>query len=241
MNRLFASLCLASLCFETLSGCSSGARQSAVDAGRALFDSKALSPSHLNAYACASCHDADPLSPASKKAGAPLAGVTLRPQFWGGQVADLLGAVNACRNYFMLANDPLTASDHDAQALYAYLESLEPGDPAAVPFHVVTSIEDVPRGNAPSGQILFAEACTLCHGDMHHGSGRLGDAVPILPEDTIREHAEFTPRVQRLIFIEKMRHGRFLGYGGVMPPFSSDVLSDPDVSDLLEALGMLGE
>jgi thiosulfate dehydrogenase len=46
--------------------------------------------------------------------------------------------------------------------------------------------------------------------------------------------------VQRLIFTEKIRHGLFLGYGGTMPPFSSQLLSDAEVSDLLEALGVLG-
>jgi thiosulfate dehydrogenase len=47
--------------------------------------------------------------------------------------------------------------------------------------------------------------------------------------------------VQRLIFIEKIRHGRFLGYGGEMPPFSSELLSDADVADVLEYLSILGE
>jgi len=43
------------------------------------------------------------------------------------------------------------------------------------------------------------------------------------------------------VFTEKIRHGLFLGYGGVMPPFSREVLSDQDVSDLLEALGVIAE
>ncbi len=76
---------------------------------------------------------------------------------------------------------------------------------------------------------------------MHDGVGRLNETIPILPEDTIVAHAQYSARVQRLVFTEKIRHGLFLGYGGVMPPFSAELLSDQDVSDLLEALGVLGE
>jgi thiosulfate dehydrogenase len=43
------------------------------------------------------------------------------------------------------------------------------------------------------------------------------------------------------VFIEKVRHGGFLGYGGDMPPYSLEVLPDATVSDLLEALGVLGQ
>jgi thiosulfate dehydrogenase len=75
----------------------------------------------------------------------------------------------------------------------------------------------------------------------HSGVGRLSDRVSVLPEDTLTEHAQYSPSVQRLIFIEKIRHGRFLGYGGEMPPFSSELLSDADVADVLEYLSILGE
>jgi len=141
----------------------------------------------------------------------------------------------------MVASEPLAASDPDAVALYAYLASLQPLAPDAVPFTVVRDIEPLPRGDARGGQNVFNEACLYCHGLMHSGSGRLDERVPTLPEDTLAEHSEFSARVQRLIFIEKTRHGLFLGYGGDMPPFSLEVLSDAQVSDLLEALGVLGE
>jgi thiosulfate dehydrogenase len=223
-----------------LSGCSAK-EQSAVDHGRELFGSKsALSPSSLNAYACSTCHDETP-GLELRKPGAALAGATLRRSFWGGQENDLLESINACRNYFMLANVPLASSDEKAEALFAYLESLEPGSSAPVPFHVVTLVEDLPRGDAGRGLGVYATACSNCHGAIHSGVGRLGTRVSILPDDAVREHAQYTPRVQRLIFIEKIRHGRFLGYGGEMPPFSSELLSDTEVSDVLEYVGALGE
>jgi thiosulfate dehydrogenase len=224
-----------------LGACGSTPEQSAVERGRQLFESKALSRSRLNDYTCATCHDARASIPPSKKSGGALAGVSLRSRFWGGQEADLLGSINACRNYFMGDNQPLSASNDDARSLYAYLESLEPGDPNPIPFTIVTSIEPLPRGDDGIGRILFLRTCLSCHGDMHAGVGRLSERVPILPEDTLVEHAQYSARVQRLVFTEKIRHGLFLGYGGSMPPFSAELLSDQDVSDLLEALGVLGE
>jgi thiosulfate dehydrogenase len=91
------------------------------------------------------------------------------------------------------------------------------------------------------GQVLFAQDCLYCHGSMHDGQGRLSDSSVDLARDTLVEHAQYSARTQRVIFTEKIRHGLFLGYGGVMPPFSAQLLSDQDVSDLLEALNVLGE
>src|SRR4051795_9532089 len=102
------------LCCALVSACSGAPEQSAVDQGRELFASKALSRSPLNDYACTSCHDSVPSSPPSKKAGGALAGVTLRASFWGGQEADLLGSINACRSNFMSDNQPLSASNEQA-------------------------------------------------------------------------------------------------------------------------------
>lgn len=231
-----------------LNACSSPVEESAVDKGHELFASKALSQSHLNDYTCATCHDTVESDPPSKKPGSALAGVTLRPSFWGDQVADLLDAVNACRGNFMSDPEPLTRTDETARSLYAYLESLEPGDSAPIPFTIVNTIEAIPRADtadaiaeaANHGQLIYAQACASCHGSMHEGNGRLSARVPVLPEQTIAEHAQYSNRVQRLIFTEKIRHGLFLGYGGNMPPFSSELLSDTDVSDLLEAFGVLG-
>ena len=185
------------------------------------------------------CHATQATTRPSKQTGAALAGVTLRSSFWGGQEADLLSSINACRDSFMGDTHALSANDEQARALYAYLTSLEPGDAGPQPFTVVTSIEALPRGEEGHGRVLYAQACALCHGGMHTGESRLSERLPILPEDTLVAHAQYTARVQRLIFTEKIRHGLFLGYGGQMPPFSAEILSDADVSDLLEALGVI--
>jgi len=224
-----------------LGACGSTSEPSAVDRGRQLLDSATLSASNLNDYVCSTCHDVDANPTPSRKTGGALAGVTLRPSFWGGQEGDLLGAINACRDHFMGDNQPLAASDEQARALYAYLQSLEPGDARPISMTIVTTIDPLPRGDAERGRDLYAQACMYCHGSMHDGRARSSDRVPILPEDTIAEHAQYSARVQRLVFIEKIRHGLFLGYGGVMPPFSIEVLSDAEVSDVLEGLGAIGE
>jgi len=235
-------LALVAFCSPLGIGCgSSDQTQSAIERGQELFESQALSPSHLNDYTCATCHDAAAPSPPSKKSGAPLAGVTSRPLFWGGQEADLLRAVNACRDYFMLASSPLAADDRDARALYAYLDSIEPRDEMAQPFTVVSEIDPLPIGDAANGNALYVMACSTCHGAMHTGQGRLSERVPVLPEDTIAEHASYSPRIQRLIFTEKIRHGLFLGYSGNMPPLAAERLSNEEVSDILQALGVLGD
>jgi thiosulfate dehydrogenase len=195
-----------------------------------------IADARFNVFACATCHDVVPLI----KPGASLAGATLRPSFWGGQENDLLRAVDDCRTYFMDASAPLSSADADAQDLYAYLVSLEPGDSDPVPFTIVQTVADVPRGDAGRGTALFANACATCHGSMHGGSGRLASRIPVLPDETLAAHASYGAADQRLIFIEKVRHGGFLGYGGDMPPFSLEILDDSGLSDLLEGLGVLG-
>jgi thiosulfate dehydrogenase len=154
--------------------------------------------------------------------------------------SDLLAAVDDCRRLFMNDRDALSRDDLAARDLYAYLTSLEPGDPAPVAFSVPTSIANIARGDAGRGDALFARACGRCHGELHTGRGRLGSNVPGLPEDAVASHADYDLDTVRLIFIEKTRHGGFFGYSGVMPPFSEQVLSDEQLADILEALGILG-
>jgi thiosulfate dehydrogenase len=135
---------------------------------------------------------------------------------------------------------PLRPDDPEAVQLYAFLAELTPPDANPVAFNIVRGVEDLPRGNADSGKLLYTSACAACHGKMGDGAGALSRRIPVLPGETLAEHADFTPRVQRLVFIEKTRHGGFLGYGGAMPPFSLEVLSNQELSDILEALGVLG-
>ncbi len=69
---------------------------------------------------------------------------------------------------------------------------------------------------------------------------RLLPNAPILPEETLANHPspDYTDEDRRLVFVEKTRHGGFLGYGGQMPLFSAEVLSDVDMADLLAYLGV---
>jgi len=204
----------------------------------------ALSPSTANIYACLTCHaEAADDARGHLFPGAPLAGATTRTSFWAGQENDLLESINACRAAFMGASTPLEADSTEGEALYAYLLSLEPGDPGPIPFTVQRTIVDIPRGSVEPGRSLYDEACAGCHGAPHSGDGRLSDRVPVLPEDSVASHLAlgYSYRLIRLVFIEKVRHGPFLGYGGDMPPLSLEVLNDEGLGDILEALGVTGE
>jgi len=208
--------------------------------GQALFTEPALSTLASNRFSCATCHELGAGESDSAKPGAPLAGATLRASFWNGELDDLLEALNVCFTRFMQSNAELDAADARALALYAYLASLEPGDPAPQPFTVVGAIVDVPRGDAAAGSDVYRRTCAPCHGTLHRGAGRFDTLIPVLPDDAIRLHPGYDARSLRLIFVEKARHGSFLGYPGTMPPFSREALSEAGVSDLLEALGVLG-
>lgn len=213
---------------------------SAVTRGRALASDATLSTDTTNAFTCTTCHAFESSDASSIKTGMPLAGATLRPTFWNGTESDLLDSINVCLATFMLSSAPLRADEANSRALYAYLTSLEPGDRLVQTFTIVDTIANLPRGDAAAGAVTFAAACGPCHGTRHRGDGRMGATLPVLPEDALRLHAEYDARSQRRIFIEKIRHGCFLGYGGQMPPFSREALGDTDVSNVLEALGVLG-
>jgi len=209
-----------------------------LDHGRAVFRDPRVTESTQNAFACSTCHVAEPDTADGRALpGAPLGGVTKRPTYWAGQEDDLLRSVNACRARFMGARDPWTRDDEEAKVLYAYLDSL-PGSAAPAPFTVLQQVVDVPAGDPTRGAAVYAAACEDCHGARDAGFGRLTPRAPILPWQTLAEHDYLTPDEQRLVFVEKVRHGVFLGYSGTMPPFSLEALSDADLGALLAYLGL---
>ncbi|MEJ7731534.1 MAG: c-type cytochrome [Polyangiaceae bacterium] len=216
----------------------------AVDHGKALFEDPSIANTSFNSYACASCHEPQADDSELALPGAPMAGVLGRPDYWGGKERELLDAIDHCLYYFMLRDQPLAKDDEEARALYAYLESLSPGGvdtpTDAAPFTVPVKVEDVPAGDASAGAGAYAAACALCHGDAHTGSGRLVDRAPVLPEDSIADHPSpgYSDAERRLVFIEKVRHGGFLGYTGQMPPLSMETLSDEDLGHVLAYLGL---
>lgn len=227
-----------------LSCASEGAQATAADHGKALVSDTKLSASTLNFASCTTCHRFVPGErPDAILPGATLAGATLRPSFWAGQELDLLRSINQCRYFFMASSVPWTAEDESATAIYAYLRSLEsvatPALKGPQPFQVVQTVADVPRGPAATGEAIFNRACRSCHGTAHKGEGRLRPSLPILPEETVEAHQYLGSRdATRLVFVEKTRHGGFLGYSGLMPPFSTDVLTDAELGALLQFLGL---
>lgn len=207
--------------------------QTAVEHGRELFGDPSISDAPGNRLACSDCHG-EPAEPGLS--GGSLAGVTQRTSFWAGQENTLLRSVNACRYYFMLAQEPWGGDEEEAVYIYAYLESLE-GDGASQPFSIAPVVE-LGAGDAQRGQDTYQAACLSCHGSKGIGSGRLIPTAPILPDETLAAHPSptYSDVDRRLVFVEKTRHGGFLGYGGQMPPFSVEVMSDEDLADVLTYL-----
>lgn len=211
-------------------------KRSALEHGRDLFEDPAASGSSLGRFSCATCH---PMTAADRDdrilPGAVLAGAVARPTFWGGQVNGLLQAINHCRYYFMAAPRAWTPEDDEAKAMYGWLRSLPPDAPTAQPFTVVPIATDLPPGDREAGRVVYERACKSCHGAPHTGEGRLPGGIPKLPEEsvTVFEGYEFSPTEVRVTFIEKVRHGAFLGLYGNMPPYSTEVLSDDELSALL--------
>jgi thiosulfate dehydrogenase len=213
---------------------------SAVEHGAAVAADPAFSRSPENAFSCASCHAERPGATDRLMPGAPLAGATVRPSYWGGAVLDLFDAVAVCYRRFMRGED-LERTSEDSRALYAYLDSLLAGgavETAAVAFTPVRTSAPPPPGDSGRGGTLFTRACAPCHGQPRSGSGRVGGSS-VLPDATERAHGRvqgYTAESFRQVFVQKIRSGGFLGFDGVMPPFSREVLSDVDVSDIITHL-----
>lgn len=230
-GALAAALCAAA--------CSGGETtietRSAVEHGEILFGLAELSPAPGNHLACSDCHSA---APAPYRTGGSLAGVIARPSYWAGQELTLLGAINHCRYYFMLADADWTGEETEARAIYAYLESLE-GEAAPTSF-TLGKVADPGPGDPGRGEAVFNGACSTCHGAVHTGEGAKTPNAPALPDQTLAVHPspEYTDADRRLVFVQKTRHGTFIGYGGQMPPFSVEVLSDADLADLLAYMGV---
>ncbi len=204
-----------------------------------LIEHPQASPSPSNAFACSTCHPLTALDPGGRLLpGAPLAGAIARPSYWGGQVRDLLPAINVCRFWFMDASQAWQPTDADAQAVWAWLEVAGPSLPEAVTWSAIGPISDLPAGQVAAGALVYQAACATCHGKVHTGAGRLSAQTPILPDEFVKEHGQYTPQDQRLIAIEKVRHGPFLGYGGRMPPFARQTLSDAQLANVLAYLGL---
>ena len=215
-------------------------QRSTLEHGRALFADVAASDSSRNVFSCATCHASGDVPTDRILPGAPMAGVTERPTYWGGQELDLLRAVNHCRFYFMQAQRPWTSNDEDAKAMYVFLASLPPAHSSAQPFSVVATAADLPMGDASRGRSVYERSCRSCHGEVHSGDRRLASHIPVLPDESVASFQQFGfDRIAtRITFIEKVRHGGFLGLYGNMPPYSLEAMRDEDLGSLLSYLGL---
>lgn len=246
-NRISAMLFIAAAGAIGLWGCASDPETvimqgTAIEHGKALFYDQAIPGTVPSGYSCATCHDAENGSGNILRPGAALAGVTKRASYWGGQEVELLRAINQCLYYFMLEDRPWTPEDTDAQAIFAYLESIsgEGTDTKEQPFTVVRDIVDMQAGDSARGAKVFDRACAFCHGAPKTGKGKSVAKAPSLPDATLAAHPpdKYSDLDRRLVFVEKTRHGGFLGYGGQMPPFSLEKLSDADMAEVLAFLGL---
>jgi thiosulfate dehydrogenase len=224
-------------------GCSSDPeieRRSAVEHGKDLFEDKKASNSNLNVFTCGTCHRAEARAGDMRiLPGYDLAGAVDRPTYWGGQRSDLLLAINDCRYFFMNANVAWTANDADAKAMFAYLASLPKTQTGALPFTVVQIAKDLPGGDRARGEQVYEASCRSCHGAAHTGQGKLRSAIPRLPEESVDYLSKtyaFDKTAVRLTFVEKIRHGGFLGVFGNMPLYSIEAMNDADLGALLTFL-----
>jgi thiosulfate dehydrogenase len=206
----------------------------AAEHGRALFDEE------TNGHACATCHPLDAGDTSRIWPGAPLAGATERPTFWGGQENDLLRSINHCRFYLQGIAEAWTPEDEEAKAMYALLTSLPAAATEAQPFTIPRSAADLPVGDPVLGEELYARSCRTCHGAAHTGEGRLREGALLLPEEAVALFVGygFDATLTRISFIEKVRHGGFLGLWGIMPPYSLEALSDEQLGAILGYLGL---
>lgn len=209
-------------------------RRSAIEHGRDLFTTNAASESRANRFSCSMCHAADG-SDGRILPGARLGGAVDRPTFWGGRENDLLRAVNQCRYYFMGASRSWKPDDEPAKAMWAFLATLPRDAPGAQPFTVPPGAADLPAGDAARGAQVYEAACRVCHGASGTGDKRLREGIPTLPDESARYFASlgFDRNQTRITFVEKVRHGAFLGLYGTMPPFSTESLTDADLGALL--------
>ncbi len=234
------ALVAASLLLASCSSDPETEQRSAVEHGRDLFASTSTSEAKNNVFACATCHRTTPGADDRILPGADLAGAVARPSFWGGKNLDLLRAVNDCRYYFMGAQRAWTDQDADARGMYAFLESLPPAKTDAVAFTVVPSAVDLPAGDPSRGRVVYDKACASCHGAASSGAGKLRGNIPTLPGESVAYFATlgFDRTATRITFVEKVRHGPFLGLYGQMPLFSTEALSDADLGALLAFLAL---
>jgi thiosulfate dehydrogenase len=232
--RLLLACSLAAL----LAGCGDD-KVPAAELGQDRFADPKVSTSRFNTFSCATCHVVDPAQavvvPGRQDPGYNLAGAATRGSWWGGGSTTLLDAMNVCVKEFM-GGAPLVKDSDVARQLDAYLE----GAPAMAPpakftfVRITTPLAEL-AGDATRGAEAYQKACYRCHGEAHTWKGHsTKDATPI-PESSI---SGFGMAQARAVTVEKIRHGRFINIGGVMPFYTQEAMSDQTVADICVYMGL---
>jgi thiosulfate dehydrogenase len=233
------ALWIAGLAAALAAGCTQ--QISGAERGEELFRDPGITESPHNTVSCATCHQVTATSdPARIDPGYSLYGVAARSRYWGDKVYNLADAVNVCLVFFMRGQE-LDETSEDARAIYEYLLSITPdGSPSdPLPVTVTENIVPIPLGDATAGEAIYQASCQHCHGEAHTGSGNITDPVVDLPEYAIENYPKDFPGIAPgLVVIEKVRHGRFFDVGGYMPFYSSEILTDDQIGDLLAFLGL---
>ncbi len=210
--------------------------------GEHLFRDPDFSRSQFNIFSCSDCHATNATDDSLLRlAGNPLNDSAFRAAWWNGYTAQYLDAVNACWVFFMRGEaQGVVAGDPEGDALYEYLVSISPGNPApALPLTYQRNIIGLVPGIAVNGEQVYDMACRNCHGDAGTGRGRLHASIVALgPELSASYDAEFPGIDHDVLVVEKVRHGQFFGVGGNMPPFALERLSDAELADLLAFLDL---
>jgi thiosulfate dehydrogenase len=235
MRRLLLPLLL-------LAACGPGT-ETAVERGEELASSPTFGGAKYNDFSCTTCH-ATGEGDARILPGYTLGGAVRRPSYWGGAYEDMRSAVDACLLFYM-KGDKLDPEDPDARALYEYLDSLaDRGPQDALPVTLaLRAFEEPERGDPARGAEVHRLACGGCHGPAGPGDRKGLGGAPGLPDQAKREARELLQELGQdfpvsSVFVEKVRHGRFFGVGGTMPPFSKEALSDEDLGALLAFYGL---
>ena len=188
-----------------------------------------------NSFACATCHALEePADDGIRRVGHPIGDASRRPSWKNGRYTELRDAVNTCVTHWMNA-EPLAEDDPRWQALFAFLDAAAPSETApAIAFDVVAPAAELDGGDAETGHALFDRTCATCHGAGAMGTGR---APPLAGGDY--EAAYVAERVRRSGSPTNPAYDGLTG--GIMPFWSAQRLSDPELRDLIAYVQSLAD
>lgn len=233
MKVLFAASLL------LLAGCGPPPKsRPAAELGSELFDSPALSTDASNRFSCGTCHSRTADEGTRRLAGFPLANSAQRGRWWSGSYSQYLDAVNYCVVFFM-RGARLKPGQPNADALYEFLVSISPA-PKAEPiyFTIERNIRAPAAGSAAAGEKIYEIACRSCHGARGTSAGLLQPSTPLDSSLSTYYTTTYPTSEHGVLVTGKVRLGNFFGFGGSMPPFALERLSEAELADLIAFLAL---